>query len=100
MNTRTPLLFKLFKLLVIGVVFLVTLHKLIRQMSTTESVKFAQSLFHMDDKGTYALGITNRNLSNSKNPGTFPIGKLRLNSRIKPRMYVRRSTMYEKAAFY
>ena len=29
----------------------------------------------------------------------LPIGKLLLNSRIKPRINVRRSTMYEKAAF-
>ena len=29
-----------------------------------------------------------------------PIGKLRSNSRIKPQMYVRRRTMYEKAPFY
>ena len=29
-----------------------------------------------------------------------PIGKFRLNPGIKPRMYVMRSTMYEKAAFY
>ena len=28
-----------------------------------------------------------------------PIGKSRPNSRIKPRMYLRRSIMYEKAAF-
>ena len=37
--------------------------------------------------------------NSSHNAGSYAIKKLRLNSRIKPRMYVRRSTMFEKAAF-
>ena len=32
--------------------------------------------------------------------GLFTIGKFPLNSRIKPQMYVSRSTLYEKAPFY
>ena len=32
--------------------------------------------------------------------GFVPTGKLRLSSRIKLRVYVRRSTVYEKAPFY
>ena len=59
-DTRTQLLSKLFIVLVIGVVFLVTLHVFIRH----ENVEFPQSLFHMEDKRAYAQSI---------NPGTIRV---------------------------
>ena len=60
MDTRTPLLSKLFIVLAIGVVFLVTLHVFIRH----ENVELPQSLFHMEDKRAYAQ---------STNPGTIRV---------------------------
>ena len=40
------------------------------------------------------------NRKNTAKDKALSIGKSRPNSRIKPRMYVRRSIMYEKTAFY
>ena len=52
------------------------------------------------NQGTRFESFLYKNSALPRITGIHTIGKPRPNSRIKPRMYVRRSIMYEKAAFY